>query len=624
MVQTEAIATFKKPPLSLNEDERINDLKLLNILDTSSEERFDRITELMADVLDVPIALVSLVDSHRQWFKSTCGLQASETSRDISFCGHAILESEILVIEDAYKDNRFANNPLVVGEPYIRFYAGVVLRGPMGHPVGTCCIIDRKPRVLTGRQRNHLLIFSDLVESELLHNYNVFQLKEQTISNAFYDPVTGLSNQRLLIDRFQQTIINNDSFSNIVICIINICRFSHLINAWGRKIGDQVLQDVAVRLKSELKKEYTVAYLEGDKFAVLGFTRRAKEANNTTNIKYVLPSKLCSIFQKSFCVNGIDLYLKVRVGVSEYPGDGKDALTLLENARMCSKSSNKDSALCVVYFSDESSQLISRQFILEQHLQKGIENNNFYLVYQPIVCINSGEIIGFETLLRFCDSVLGDVSPSEFIPVAEQTGLISLIGEWVLKTVCKHICQWKKVSSTFCKPITVNLSGVQLVDKGLVTVLLGILEEYDVGCDAVQFEVTESCILKDFDAALMNMNLLSNLGFKFLIDDFGTGYSSLSYLQRMPIYKVKLDRSFIINIDKENADCMLVHNIINLSHDIGLAVVAEGVENNEQLSILKDLGCDQVQCFLISKPLPYHIVSKRVKDSDFCYKTQCL
>lgn len=620
METTESIVNFIKPPIPSNEEERINDLKLLNILDTTSEERFDRITELMSDVLGVPIALVSLVDRHRQWFKSTCGLQASETSRDISFCGHAILESEILIIEDATKDDRFAKNPLVLGEPYIRFYAGVVLRGPMGHPVGTCCIIDNKSRTLTSRQRNHLLIFSDLIESELLHNYNVFQLKEQTISNAFYDTVTGLSNRKLFVDRLQQTIVNEAVFSNVIVCIINICRFSNLVNTWGRESGEKVLRDVAIRLKGEIKKEFTIARLEGDKFAVLGFTRRGRDTDRSHDIKYVLPAKLYSLFQNSFNINDFEVYLKARVGVAEYPMDGENALTLIENAMMCAKSNNIDSDLCVAYFSNQTSKLISRNFLLEQHLQRAVTNNSFFLNYQPIIDLETGEIISFEALIRFYDDTFGNVSPGEFIPLAEKTGLISSIGEWVLRTVCEHITQWKKISGDFKKPITVNLSGIQLIDKNFVSSCLSILEGFDVGGESVQFEVTESCILQDFNQAIKNMIQLKNRGFKFLIDDFGTGYSSLSYLQKMPIYKVKLDRSFIINIDKEKTDCMLVNNIVNLSHDIGLTVVAEGVENSEQLNILKDLGCDQIQCFLISKPLPYHVVSKRVKNADYFFQ----
>ncbi|WP_163831912.1 sensor domain-containing phosphodiesterase [Spartinivicinus ruber] len=606
---------YKPAPIPSFEFERIKDLKRLDILDTEAEDRFDSLTSLIADIFNVPIALVSLVDTHRQWFKSACGLNVSQTPRDISFCGHAIFESEILVVENAVEDKRFSKNPLVIDKPFIRFYAGAVLRGPRKQPVGTCCIIDYKARSFSDKDRKHLLVFSHLIENELHKTFKILQLKNECISNAYFNSVTHLPSQKLFLDRLEHSIVNHSVNDHIVICVVNIRRFSNLINAWGKEWGDHVLVNVAKRLGSSLNRKFTVAHLDSDKFAILAIEDCSK---NTCEL---LPEKIHSLFEYPLRINEKPLHLKLKIGVSQFPKNGRTAYELLENARICAKSVGVGGDTNT--FSNNKSKELSRHFNIEQGLQKALKDSHLYLVYQPIVDIETEQLVGLETLIRWNDPAEGELSPVEFIPVAEETELIIPIGKWLLETVCEQLKQWssiKNISSPIL--VTVNLSSVQLLDDSSLHFIKSISKDKEINKSSLQFEITESSIFSNFELAIANIEKMVEYGFKFLIDDFGTGYSSLSYLQRLPIYKIKLDRSFIQYIDKNRTDSVLARNIIALSHDLGLAVVAEGVESSSQLAILRDYGCDQVQGYLYSKPLKADIITDLFKKG--CTNFKCI
>lgn len=264
------MAHYKKPRMPANEEQRLDELYQLNILDTAAEIRFDRYTSLVADIFDFPVVLVSLIDRERQWFKSAVGWGVKECPRDISFCGHTINDQGVMVVPDARKDKRFADNPLVKGEPHIRFYAGAVVHSPGGLPLGTLCLIDLQPREFTEKQCTRLLQFSALLESEIKHNSDLEALRSSVEFSAFYDPLTRLPNRRLLTDRINKLIeISEAERHQLGVLLFNVASLRRFNQSLGTEAGDQLLQQVADRLRSCCPTGGTVARLQADEFVLV-------------------------------------------------------------------------------------------------------------------------------------------------------------------------------------------------------------------------------------------------------------------------------------------------------------------------------------------------------------------
>lgn len=433
-------------PIPAFETERLQDLYALKILDTAAEERFDRYTSLAADIFDVSIALVSLVDKDRQWFKSACGLAAKETSRDVAFCAHAILEPEMLVIPDARNDPRFAGNPLVVNEPHIRFYAGAVLRGPTGKPVGTLCLIDHKPRDLSEREHDRLRELARLVERELQHNYEVEELRRQIERTAYYDPLTELPNRRLVHDRLHQAIlVGKKNARRLAVIFLDIDRFGALNSALGRAAGDAVLKEVARRLREAVDPAWTVGRWQDDQFVVLAHSMSAR-VDPATIVKPIL-----KVFHAPFPIGNVAYPLTVRLGASTYPEDGHDPDSLLEKATAALRVLPVGNVSAYRFYTQDIDQDMVRRFDLEGRLRQAIERNQLHLVYQPKVALRTGQICGMEALLRWTEPELGPVSPAEFIPIAEQSGLILALGDWVIRTACRQNRHWQQSGSARCR-----------------------------------------------------------------------------------------------------------------------------------------------------------------------------
>ncbi|WP_440055314.1 sensor domain-containing phosphodiesterase [Pseudoalteromonas sp. T1lg65] len=608
---------YSPAPLPSFEQERLKELTELGILDTQPEARFDRLIEFISALLNVPIALISLIDDERQWFKSACGIDAKETPRDISFCGHTILEQSIFIVEDTLKDPRFAKNPLVTENPNIRFYAGAVLRGPSGQPIGSCCVIDSKPRTLSEQEQQYLLQTAKIIESQIKHDYEVKKIYQAAVSTAYYDPLTGLPNKPLLLDRLKQLISAYSEQDLVFVCAVDICRFSDLNTAKGKEFGDKVLEIVAKRLNRIVDESFTVARLESDKFAVLAF--EAESSPFEASLYKSLPPAISAAFDRPLIINNQKLHINVRVGVACSPHDSNLAPVLLEQALMCKKLCANNSHSCVIYHSDATDENPSRRYELEQELRLTLGSDAFSLVYQPIINAQTKELVCLEALLRWRTPRLGNVRPDEFISVAEDTGLIIQLGNWVLDQACKQAKAWLGLREKAPIPITINLASLQLMQPNLVSTISELLAAHQLPANCIQLEVTESSILSDIDNAISNMRKVSELGVNFLLDDFGTGYSSLSYLRKLPTKKLKLDKSFITDIVEDQDAAILVHGIISLCNCLEVDVVAEGVETNKQLELLELFGCDLIQGYLFSKPLSAQEISTRFAAGQFIF-----
>lgn len=592
-----------------DEENRLKDLNSLGVLDTDPEPRFERITKLMAITFKVPIALISLVDQDRQWFKSHYGLECQETPREHSFCARAIKSKEPYLIEDALHHTLYKDNPLVLGKPHIRAYAGVPIHGPMGYLVGTCCIIDHKARSFSQDEIEQLVLFAQLAEAELERHFSLLKMKEEAHTSTFYDPVTGLPNQNLFLARLDQAVISISGSARINVCVVHLCRFAELNQIRGKAWADKVMFFTAIRLRGSLPITTMVARLEGAKIAIFDIDKEADSYNSHK----ALAKKVFGLCEQEIRIDNEVFHTPVKIGVSRYPDTDETPEVLLEQAKAASKQN-----ATINYFSKVQSATTNRRFDIEQQLLHALKENRFHMVYQPIVDIQSGELKSLEALIRL-EVEDGPISPEEFIPIAEDTGLILPVGEWVLRAVCNQMGIWQTFPGHQNIPVAVNLASEQMGLKNLESLVLSAVYDNNLSQSQLQLEVTETSLMKNIDRAILNMENILKHGIHFSLDDFGTGYSSLSYLQRLPIRKVKLDRAFIQNIDTNEHDRVMAKNIINLCHELGKITVAEGIETKAQLEVLQNLGCDLGQGYYFSRPLTSQAFNERLSQEKLVF-----
>ncbi|GLQ99803.1 hypothetical protein GCM10007863_42230 [Dyella mobilis] len=571
------------------EQKRLTDLKSLNLLDSPREEQFEVITQLAAKSLDTPIALISLLDLHRQWFKSCVGLDVAETPRDISLCTEAIKEEEMLVVEDASTDPRFADNPMVTGEPHIRFYAGAVIRSPRGQPLGTLCVIDRKARVLTESERRQLLRLARLVESEIRQKNLVGQLLseiEKDKSHGVSAPVPG---RKDVYDQLAELMSKGEP---LVIALGKVRPFEL---ASSMQIDDATLRRELERCLKALPLDVTFGVWRNDQF--IAFRQGVPPVATTA-----LLSDLEKVFYASFESPHHGRYATVCLGVSTFPQDGHSPRGLLQLAnKVMPPHTSTDKLLNVgVYSSAGKTPTQFKDDILER-LREGIVHERFYLVYQPIVEVATGRLVRAEALLRWADPTLGDVPPTDFIPIAEESGLIVRIGAFVLHEVVQDLMALKEQGRSIV-PISINISGKQLRDPEFTEFLRDVMASAKLEAGDLELEITESSLIEDLQRASATLNDIHKTGVTCAIDDFGVGFSSFNYLRRLPVKTLKIDREFVQSIDTSDRDRNIVAAIISLAHALGMTVTAEGVEQVAQREQLLALGCDLMQGYLTGRP----------------------
>lgn len=591
---------------------RIQELYELNILDTEKEERFDRFTGLISDIFDMPITLISLLDTHREWFKSNKGLSINEIARDMSFCAYTIYEKEILVIKDARKDPRFEGNPLVLNKPNIAFYTGAILRGPTGKPIGALSIIDNKPREFNYHKQQQLIHFARLIEHEICYSYSLNKIRISTESSSFNDFLTGLPNRQILKERLEQSVEVAKSPQEIAVISLRINQLQEIKSSVGTEAINYIITETSVRLKKTLLKSDGISLWEEDHF-ILFITINPQTSSLLTKLENIL-----KVLEDKFEFNEEKYSLSTHIGISIFPSDSHDAIQLVENAIYAMRLLSSDSNPPYRFFSEEATSKLTKQFELEHLLINAIETNALELYYQPKVDISSGLICGVEALCRWNDPTYGSISPTEFIFVAEQSDLIIQLGEWVLKEACKKNKEWQAQGLKRI-PISVNVSKKQLMKKDFPLDIKKILKESKLRAKYLDLEITESSLI-NIEDIIDNLNLIFELGITFSLDDFGTGFSSLSYLKSLPLQTLKIDISFIKNIVSNKEDAVMVRTIITMAKSLGLVCVAEGVENSDQCLFLRAYQCDQIQGYLFSQPLTADEFAKLLSEKDI-FKT---
>lgn len=588
---------FKPAPIPDFEEARLADLYALQILDTGNERRFDRYTELIAEVFDFPLAWISVIDRDRQWFKSAYGWSWTETERERSFCGHTLFQPGVFIIPDTHADPRFRNNPFVTGPPYIRFYAGVVVHGPGGQPVGTLCIIDHQPRELSRRETDRLKVFAELVEHELKFNFEIARARQAAEYTAFYDPLTELPNRALLIRQADDLMGFADTKTHrIVFVYIDIVDFRSLNAGCGRDNADRVLCEIADRLRGAVTPSAIVSRIHADHFVVA-----LPERDRSTMSVAEAAAPLVARLRAPFRLDEREVHVGIRIGGSVFPTDGDDAATLIEKAAATARRSGSQ-ADGFALFSEEQAAHHVRRFDLESRLRGALAKGQFRLVYQPQVRLADRRVCGFEALLRWDEPELGPVAPGEFVPVAERGRLMPEIGAWVMREVARQVNAWAAAGADPV-PVAVNLTGEQLRDPALPARVAACLEEYEVAPQLLMLELTELSLISDMELACAQIEDIRALGVAACIDDFGTAYSSLNYLRRLPIQSLKLDTGFTRELPGDPTAVTITESVIGLAHQLGLFVIAEGVEDTSQLDFLQRNGCDVVQGFLFHHAL---------------------
>ena len=719
----------------VDEARRLQALRSYAVLDTEAEQAYDDLTALAAQVLGVPIALVSLIDSDRQWFKSRVGLDVDQTPRSQAFCDHAIREREVLVVHDATQDPRFADNPLVTGDPSIRFYAGAALVNPDGLALGTLCVIDSQPRSFDAHQRASLAMLSRQVMAQLelrkrnaalsvavdslqhttqllgnlarhvpgvIYQYRLFpdgracfpyaseglwhiyeaqfdevrddarliferlhphdrdavalairasaetlgpwrqeyrvvlpeqgerwrqgdaqperlsdgsvlwhgyitditerkRIEDVTHRLAYFDALTGLPNRRLLIDRLEHALVSTRrTGQKAALLFIDLDNFKHINDARGHSVGDALLQQVALRLGGLLRHDDTVARLGGDEF-VVQIGNLGTDTEGAARQARVVAEKVREVLESRYDIDGFGYNSSGSVGITLFPRGAEGVDDLLREADTAMYRAKAGGRNRIEFFEAGMQTEVEERLAIEHDMQSGIELGQFHVHIQPQVDVH-GAVVGGELLLRWTHPVRGVVPPNQFIPLAEESALILRLGDFVLQRACEALAQLQHRGHALA--LSVNVSPRQFRRADFVDRVRDALVRAGARADGLILEVTEGLLIENLSDTVSRMAELVAMGLRFSIDDFGTGYSSLAYLKRLPLYELKIDRTFVSDTPHDANGTAIVEAILSVSKHLGLRVVAEGVETREQADFLLGHGCDCLQGYLYGRPEP--------------------
>jgi diguanylate cyclase (GGDEF)-like protein len=447
-----------------------------------------------------------------------------------------------------------------------------------------------------------LLLYDAHLESKTRkHNEQLRVANVQLQHVATHDALTELPNRLLLADRMAQAIAQAERHHmRFAILVVDLDRFKSINDSLGHLAGDTMLKEVAQRLAIVLRKADTLARLGGDEFVlILNEIPRAQDIES-------IASRVLEDMARPVKLTDLELHTSASIGISIYPDDGTSAETLLQHADAAMYHAKKSGRNAYQFFAPAMNAFARERLQLENGLRRALANQEFVLHYQPKVDVRSGRIDSAEALIRWRHPTRGLTMPMDFIPLAEESGLIIPIGEWVLREACRQAYAWQAAGMRPLR-VAVNLSAQQFKQKNLADVVSTTLSAARLEPHYLELELTESAVMDDPERSIEILRRLSDLGVRISVDDFGTGYSSLSYLRRLPLDKLKIDSAFIREVATSSDDAAIVRAIVSLAHSLHLKVIAEGVETPDQLGFLRDLGCDQYQGYHYSAPVPNNV-----------------
>ncbi len=421
--------------------------------------------------------------------------------------------------------------------------------------------------------------------------------EDQLAHLAHHDALTGLPNRLLLLERLSQTLAYAQRHvRTVAVLYLDLDRFKVINDTLGHGVGDEVLKAVAERLARAVRASDTVARPGGDEFIIV-----LSDVADERDVRTVA-EKIVHIFENPFIVGDNEFFISTSLGISVYPQDGTDVDTLIKNADAAMYQAKDRGRNTINFYTAELHESTLRKLSLESDMRRAIERGEFAIHYQPIVAVSSGAITGFEALLRWHHPVRGMIQPDDFIPLAEETGLIVPIGDWVLRAACAQQKTWERLDCRSGR-VTVNISARQFQQRDLVQTIRRCVDAYGIEPGTLELELTESLVMRDVEGSMRSLLQLREMGVGVSIDDFGTGYSSLSYLKNFPVSSLKIDRSFIDELTMDPFDDAISLAIITLAKSLHMRVIAEGVETQAQLLRLRRLGCDEAQGLYFSRPV---------------------
>ncbi len=566
------------------ERQRLDLLACTRLLDSEDNAAFDRITRLAAELFDAPIALVSLVDKRRQWFKSRIGLEVRETDRSSSFCSHAIAEKGVTVIEDARLDPRFADNPRVTGEPHVRFYAGAPLRLSSGHALGTLCIVDTRPRSFGAADRARLADLAALVMAQV----DLHQMAGRI------DSVTRLPNRARLAEDLD-ILCQQHAGERRALLLMDVIGHDQLqaaVRAVGVRPLEGTLRQIAEKLRTRVRPGTVIYHVSETRFAFL-----AQEAGRQEHD--AAAARVIAAMREPFASGGISVELDIQCGLVEFelqPSETADVLRRATSAMHESMAKRSSYQWHGAGF-DEAHR---RGFALLRDVSEGLRRGEFRLVYQPKFNLRLGRYSGVEALARWAHPALGDVSPGEFIPLIESTTLIHEFTPWVIDSAMAQLARWR--SQGIDLTIAVNVSSRNLEHPAFLDIVRDACARHGVPPDLLHVECTEHSVMTGA-ATQAALEALQALGAQISLDDFGMGFCNLSALSSLQVQLLKIDQSLVFPIATEPRAYRLVASLIQMGHALGYRMLAEGVESREVYDLLVAADCDAIQGYFLSRPL---------------------
>lgn len=580
------------------------------ILDTPPEPEYEDITKLVATVCNAPMAAISFICKDRQWFKSEVGLGVCETPIAVSFCAHAIQQTDIFVVNDARENPLFADNPVVVGHPRIRFYAGIPITAADGTPIATLCVLDteERPAGLTETQCLTLRVLAKQVEAQLELRRSIAErdsraAEQRTASNmlrwiATHDSLTHLGNRALFQAELELALNDaRDSGSGVAVILIDVDHFKQINDSLGHDAGDAVLCSFAARLRDIVRAGDTVARLGGDEFGIV--LKSVKAKSHLAAIVESLNSRLREKLEH----NSRLIECRASIGVAVYSDHASTAASLIKCGDLALGVA-KTKRGCAVTFHPDMETDFQREINMTELARHAIDQDRVFPYYQPKFDLRSGELTGFEALMRWeqNDRKLG--LPHMVAPAFLDTELALVIGERMMVRVLDDMQKWAKAGVNFGQ-IALNTCAGDFAANDYAERLLAAMKARRISPHLIEIEVTESVFLdRGSHYVLRALTKLSKQGVRIALDDFGTGFASLTHLKQFPVNVLKIDQSFVAGLGKRADDAAIVRALIGLGGSLGMETVAEGIETKAQAAFVRTCGCTLGQGYLFGAARP--------------------
>jgi EAL domain-containing protein (putative c-di-GMP-specific phosphodiesterase class I)/GGDEF domain-containing protein len=565
-----------------DEDARLDALYRLNLLDTAPSENFDRITRMASQIFGLPIAAVSLTDRDRQWFKSRVGVEHWSIPRDKAPCAQVAETAETVLINDLQADSCYRTS--VLAEQGVRFYAGASLTTREGHSLGALCVLGTEPRQASEQEMKALGDLAKMVMSQI------------ELQHAFgrLDPLSGLPNRTQFLDDLADLGRDHPGQRRLAV-FVDLARHDQLnsgLRALGAAYLDHVVQNAARVIAAGIGRGRTAYHVGTTQFAFLA--PEGVEEQDYVGSLGALLDELRGDTQESFII-------ATSIGVAPFCAGETLPAAVLRTAHSAAQDARSSASMVSVYSMAEDDAHQRRFRLLQDFAQALQEGGQLSLAFQPRIELATGRCIGAEALLRWRHPELGQISPAEFIPVIEQTSLANATTSWVLKAALAQLAAWRAAGMAL--RLSINVTAANLEDPDFAQEVQLQILRHQVRADWLELEVTETAVMGDVEAALVQLTRLAEAGVHIAIDDFGTGYSSLAYLQKLPARILKIDQSFVRDVERGEREKTLVRSMIALAHALSYHVVAEGVETSTARDELVAMGCDEGQGYYFGRPM---------------------